>query len=181
MSTQPTPTPAPDESLRTLLRGELERSKTAHPLALIDKVMPTLSTDDIAIAARYGVGRMLSEEARHLRRLSMSQPDPYDSAGVLKSPRWHGAAQASAARPDIFAARIVVGIDKHGNESYAFLRDCSKPMLREAASILRERGDAQRNALHAQADRYEALGRKLRGGALVGSLPKAVVEGVLDQ
>jgi hypothetical protein len=158
-----------------MLRGELERSRVADPLALVNSVMPMLSTDDYELAARYGIGRMLSEESRHLRQRAMRKPGT-----APKSAKWHRRAQASEARPDIFAQRIVVAIDEHGADVSEFLGQCNRPMLREAARILRERSDAIRNSVHAQAGRYETLGRKLRGGALVNSLPKTTVEQILE-
>jgi hypothetical protein len=47
--------------------------------------------------------------------------------------------------------------------------------------LLRERADAAQLAAYAQATRYENLSRKLRGQALVSTLPLATVESILDQ
>lgn len=178
MSAQPAPLPPPDpEPLRKLVRQALQASSNPDPLALVDTLLPTLNRAEYDAAARYGLGRMLSEIARQLRKASMSKPDD-DPANT--SARWQQAGQAAKARPDIFAARIVVAVED-GEDRYAFLGDCTKPMLREAARLLRERADAAQLAAYAQATRYENLSRKLRGQALVSTLPLATVESILDQ
>jgi hypothetical protein len=181
VSAQPQPAPEPDyQSLRDLIRAELERSPVPDPLSLTDSVMSMLSHVDYETAARYGVRTMLGEVSRQLRKTAMTtEPKPKGGKATTSS-KWSAASAASKARPDLFAVRIVVGYDEHGKADYRLLGDCTRKHLRSAASLLRAHGDAQQASCYAKASQYEALSRHLRGAAKVRSLPLQLVESVVS-
>jgi hypothetical protein len=164
------PSPYAGLSLREIVRDELRLSANPDPHTIVDRLLAVLPADQVEEAARMGLHSLAAVEARRFRNKAMTKPEPPVSA------KWDAASQVAKDRPDIFAARVVVGSDDHGQPIYAYLRDCTRTMLVNAATLLREKGAG----LLRRADQYENLGRKLRKGAKVKSLPRATVEAVFD-
>ena len=76
----------------------------------------------------------------------------------------------------MFGAWIVVGADDRGRPVRRLLGDCDRNDLIEAERLLREQG----RALIGQADRYATLRKRLRGKAIVRSLPRKTVEAIVS-
>ena len=174
-------------TLREIIRKELEQSSSPDPSAIVDGLLPNLSDAHFEEAARLGLRTLAGEEVRHYRRRATTEPEPVSKAdrraaaqassnGGTTSKKWARIAKTVAARPDIFAMRVVVG-HEDGQPVYRFLGDCTKDDLTFAARLLRDQGDA----LHARAAQYDTLAGRLRSkSAIVRTLPLATIESVLS-
>jgi hypothetical protein len=168
MNAQPIPLPPPRQSLREAVRAALRHSSNPDPCSVIPQLWATLTDDQYEEAARFGLRELLREETRMRRNTAMNR------ASAPASPRWQHGGQVARKRQDLFGVSVTVGIDSHGAGIMRFLGDCTREDLEAAAQILREKGDV----CHARAKRYAALGCKLKGSAVVRSLPYKTVEGV---
>lgn len=162
--------PVEEPTLREFVRGKLKVRRDPDPTSVVNEVCATMTAAQTEEAARVGVRLLAHEIARGERREAFRELAP-----PQPSAKWAETARLSRDRPDIFAATVVVGYDEDHQPIHAFLGDCDRKMLAGAERLVRDQGDA----LHARADQYAALGRKLKGAAVVRSLPAKTVEAVL--
>lgn len=165
---QPVPSPYSGMTLREVVRDQLAHSPVPNPHALVDHIYRVLDADQMEEAARHGLSQVVVEEVRASRNKAMAAPAP-------ASTKWTSASRAAKARPDIFAQRVVVGSEA-GKPIYKFLGACDRNDLTFAEQWHSKRGDEE----HARAAQYAALRKKLRGAAVVNTLPKATVEGIFQ-
>ncbi len=173
MATAPQPVPSPYAglSLREIIRDQLHHSPVADPHVIVAHTYRLLDDDQLEEAARFGLHQLAVDEAQAHRNRAMTKPTP-----PAQSAKWTGAARAAKARPDIFSAQVVIGRNDDGTKSWAFLGDCDRDMLEQASTLLKEQAAGYLD----RANQYVALRKKLRGHALVRTLPRATVEAVFD-
>jgi hypothetical protein len=170
MATAPVPSsPYAHMTLREIVRDVLGHGSEPDTHKIADEVYDLLTAAQVTDAALLGLSHLVADEVRTQRAKAFTKPQPSSS-------KWPKAAKAAKARPDVFGAWVWVGNDADGRPVRRLLGECGRSDLIEAERLLREQGAA----LIDRAGRYAAIRKRLRGKALVSSLPRKTVEAILD-
>lgn len=173
---------APAPSIRDLIRDALAEAKTPDLDAIAADVLGRLDDDQYERAAYYGVRSLVGEEAGvHRRRQTRPHAETGTTRRSPRSARREKAAKASKRRPELFQSTILIGYQENGLPETKFLGDCDAADLKAAAAIQRDLGDKHQARAYSTAAQYETLARKLKGKALVSTLPVDTVQAVFQE
>jgi hypothetical protein len=161
--------PPPTPSLRDLVRERLKTSKDPNPHTAIEGLLADLDENLLRAAARKGLAEIATEIVRSINSHNL-RTRPNESA------KWNAAKTAVDERPDIFAQRICVGHDEHGNGIWRYLGDCSPGDLQSAEHIKR----LQAEGLVSGADRLAQLRKQLKKNQIVRDLAPSKVEEIIN-
>jgi hypothetical protein len=167
-------------SLRELVRRRLAVAG-ADPRDVVDDLHESIADEHRDHAAYVGLTQIVGEEVRRYRRKAMRPAPP--PRRPRRSKKWQRAAAVAEERPDVFAARLIVGYEANGAARYEFLRDCDAAMLAAAAELCRAQADGmhtEADALQRRAEQYDALAAKVPEGGKVDVLPRETVEAIFD-